>query len=62
MTTTAPVERLTYTIDEVAAILGIGRASLYAAIKKGELPAIRLGNRIVVSKKTIQAMLLAEAE
>ena len=58
MATTATAERKTYTVDEVAAMLGIGRASLYSAIKKGEIPgAIRLGKRIVLSKVTIDAML-----
>ena len=57
MATAVQVERKTYSVDEVAAILGIGRASVYAAIRKGELAAIRLGNRRVVAKATIDAML-----
>ena len=57
MGTSGLVGRRTYSVDEVAAILGIGRASLYTAIRKGELSAIRLGNRIVVPKATVDNML-----
>ena len=61
MTAAPPVERKTYSVDEVSAILGIGRASLYAAIRKGELEAIRIGHRIVVPKATVDAMLASTA-
>ena len=56
------MERKTYKIEEVAEILGIGKASLYAAVRKGELPAIRLGKRIVVSRATIDALLDVDVE
>ncbi|WP_239313511.1 MULTISPECIES: helix-turn-helix domain-containing protein [unclassified Frankia] len=39
------VERATYTIDEVAVILGVSRGVAYAMAKNGEIPAFRAGVR-----------------
>src|SRR5262249_11892645 len=47
----------TYTVDEVAKILGIGRATAYAALRKGIVPAFRIGRRFVVPKAAIEAWL-----
>ena len=40
--------RVTVTVTETAALLGIGRTSAYEAIRRGELPSLRIGRRIVV--------------
>ena len=50
-------EKLTYTIDEAARLLGISRNSAYEAARRGELPAIRLGRRILVPRSRLEAML-----
>lgn len=50
-------KRLTITIDEAASRLGICRNSAYEAAKRGELPTIRLGGRILVPVAALQAML-----
>jgi excisionase family DNA binding protein len=57
-------ERLTVTVEEAGAMLGISRGLAYELIQRGELPAVRLGRRIVVPVRTIEAMLdqvIAEA-
>jgi excisionase family DNA binding protein len=51
------VERQTYKVTEAAKLLGIGRNGCYEAIGRGDLPAIRLGKRLVISKATINKML-----
>lgn len=53
-------QRLTYTISEVAKLLGLSRASTYALANSGGLPVLRLGRRIVVPKVCL-TKLLAEA-
>lgn len=58
---TATVERATYTVDETAALLGIDRKGAYAAIKRGEIRAIKLGGRIVVPMAAIEQMLNGSA-
>lgn len=49
--------RLTYTVDEVAAIVGISRSAVYDCIARGEIPAKRLGRRIVVVKRALEEFL-----
>jgi excisionase family DNA binding protein len=40
--------RLTVTVEEAAAVLGLGRSAAYEAARRGEIPTRRLGRRIVV--------------
>ncbi len=49
--------RLTLSIDEVAAILGISRGLVYGLVARGELPSIRLRRRIVVLRRALEALL-----
>ena len=56
-----PTTRGTYTADEAAKILGIGRNLAFALAEKGELPGVRkLGTRIVISKIELWAYLGTE--
>ena len=48
---------LTYTVDEVAEILGISRSATYECIARGEIPAKRLGRRVVVVRSALEAFL-----
>ena len=50
-------EKLTMTIDEAGALLGIGRSLAYQLAHNGQLPVIRLGKRFLVSRKAFEAML-----
>jgi excisionase family DNA binding protein len=54
-------ERLTYTVPEVAGMLGISRSSAYLCVRRGEIPALTLGRRVVVSRAALDR-LLANAE
>ena len=49
--------RRTRTVEEAAQILGISRASAYSAAKTGELPTIRLGNRLLVPDAALEKLL-----
>lgn len=49
--------RQTYTVDEVAALLGVSRATAYAAVKRGDIPSIRLGRKIVVPRAQLEKLL-----
>ncbi len=51
------MERLTYTIDEAAALMGIGRSTAYEAAHTGQLPTIRIGRRLLVSRKGLDLLL-----
>ena len=54
---TEHVERQTLSIPEAAAYLGIGRNTAYEAARTGELPTIRIGGRIVVSRIALERLL-----
>jgi excisionase family DNA binding protein len=49
-------ERLTFTVEEAGAALGISRALAYELVARGQLPSLRLGRRIVVPRRALQAM------
>lgn len=49
--------RRTRTVDEAAQILGISRASAYACAKSGDLPTIRMGNRLLVPETALEKLL-----
>jgi excisionase family DNA binding protein len=50
-------EPKTQTIDEAAKELGIGRNQAYAAAKRGEIPTIRIGKRILVLREPLKRLL-----
>jgi len=51
-------DRLTMTVTEAAAVLGISRALAYELVARGEIPAIRLGRRIVAPTKRLEEFVL----
>ncbi len=46
-----------HTVEEAAARLRIGRGTAYEAIRRGELPAIRLCGRLIIPRVAIDRML-----
>jgi len=53
--------RLTWTVEEAAIALGISRAFAYDAVRRGEIPAIKIGRRILVPRSAL-AQLLQSSE
>lgn len=43
-------EKRTYKVEDIAAMLNIGRTSAYNLIKEGHFKTVRVGNAIRVSK------------
>lgn len=56
------VEIATMSVEEAGRILGIGRGSAYRAARKGEIPTIRLGRRLLVPIAGLQALLGAKGD
>jgi excisionase family DNA binding protein len=52
-----PADRLTYSVEEAALLLGVSRNSAYEAVRKGELPTVRLGRRILIPRSRLEALL-----
>lgn len=57
MTTTAIPEPLTYTVEEVAALLGIARGVAYESVRTGQIPATRVGRRWLIPRRRFHAWL-----
>ena len=59
MSTNTPNEKgtpqsRTYTVNDIATILGIGRASAYKLANFGAFKTIRIGNMIRISRKSFE--------
>lgn len=50
-------QSLTMTIDEAGELLGVSRNSAYQAARKGEIPVIRIGKRMLVPRAEFERML-----
>ena len=53
----APAGTVTLTVEEVAAVLRIGRSTAYAAARSGEIPAVRVGHRLLVPRAALERWL-----
>ena len=56
------LNRLTVTVEEAGELLGISRGLAYELVRRGELPHIRLGRRLVVPVRPLMAMIDGEEE
>ena len=50
-------ERRAFSVSEAAAMLGLHRQTLAAAIRRGELPAVRLGRKVLIPSAAIERFL-----
>jgi hypothetical protein len=51
-----PSKKLTYSIVEAGALIGLSRNASYAAAKSGDIPTVRIGRLLKVPKKPFLAM------
>lgn len=52
---------LTCTVEEAAAALGIGRSAAYAAVRRGEIPHLTFGRRVVVKVPALLELVGAQS-
>ena len=55
------LERATYTVPEVARILGLSRVKAYEEARAGRIPTLRFGTKIVVPHGALERLLSCEA-
>ncbi len=51
------LRRATLTLPEAAHVLGISRSTAYELARTGELPALRLGRRLVIPTSALESLL-----
>ena len=49
-----PIQRTTMSVEDMGKYLGISRTSAYAAVRRGDVPARRVGHRWIVSIDDVQ--------
>ena len=49
--------RQTLTVEEAARVLGISRGVAYESARRGELPVVRLGRRLLVPRPRLEELL-----
>lgn len=49
-------QRLTMSVEEASAALGISRSLAYELVRRGEIPSLRLGRRIVVPVRALDEL------
>lgn len=52
--------RPTVSVEEAAEVLSLGRASAYAAVRRGEIATVKIGRRLIVPTSSLLRMLDAE--
>ncbi len=53
-------KRLTLTVEEAARTLGISRTLAYEAVRRGEIPHVRIGRRVLIPISQLHALLGGE--
>jgi excisionase family DNA binding protein len=48
---------MTYSVQEVAQLLGISRGAAYEAVASGQIPSIRIGRRLLVPRASLNRLL-----
>lgn len=61
MTEQTDITRRTVTVEEAGQLLGIGRNQAYEAVRRGDIPSIKIGKRLLVPKPALDKMLNGEA-
>jgi len=54
-------ERLAYSPDELARLLGCTRQHIYNLISRGELASVKLGGKRLIPRHAVEALLSADA-
>lgn len=50
------------TVEEAARVLRIGRSAAYDAVRRGELPAVRIGRTLRIPRHRLEQMLGHESD
>ncbi|MDP9355815.1 MAG: helix-turn-helix domain-containing protein [Chloroflexota bacterium] len=61
MTNPNPLDRLTFTVEEAAALLRIGRGLAYQQCRTGSIPTVRVGRRLLVPRVALERLLSGDA-
>ena len=55
-------DRLAYSVEEAAQIVGIGRTLAWQLVRRGEIPSVRVAGRVLVRRRQLEAWLDQQEE
>jgi len=50
------------TVEEAAVILRLSRGTAYEAVRRGDIPVVKIGRRLLVPRARLMAMLAGKAD
>lgn len=56
-TTETGVDKLVYSVSEVAELLGISRGSAYTYVRNGHIRSVNIGGRFIIPKQAVDEFL-----
>jgi excisionase family DNA binding protein len=56
------LDRITLTVEEAGGRLGISRTLAYELVRRGEIPSIRLGRRVLVPIQALDRMVASASD
>lgn len=56
------IDRVTLTVTETAAALGVSRPTVYQLIKRADFPVLHVGGRTLISSDGLREWVAAQAE
>lgn len=57
-----PREQPVLSVEEAGRLLGLGRSAAYEAVRRGEIPSLRLGRRRVVPTASLRRLLALDVD
>jgi excisionase family DNA binding protein len=55
-------ERLTYSVEEAAELLGVSRAFAYELVKRGIIPSLTFGRRVLIPRSGLHKLIDPDGE
>ncbi len=52
---------LAVSVPEAGRMLGLSRSSTYVAVQRGEIPSVRVGGRVLIPLRRLEALINGEA-
>ncbi|KQS02190.1 hypothetical protein ASG11_15535 [Sphingomonas sp. Leaf357] len=52
--------RLAYSVTEACTVTGLGKTTLYSLLKGGRLPSCKIGNRRLIRRDDLEALITVE--
>jgi excisionase family DNA binding protein len=52
-----PLRRPVLSVEELAELLGTGRTATYDAVRRGEIPSIKIGRKVLVPTAAVRRLL-----